>query len=127
MSTFDGDGGLNVSQAYARVSAYFEELPTPAYLWRREGAELVLRRFNKAATRRFGENVKALLGSLARELCADQPDIVQALNTCLETQVASSRETEFDSRELGRRRLKITYVPVAPDAVVAHARQRSRA
>ena len=41
-----------VADAVTRLSSYFEEMPTPAYFWRREGDGLILRRFNKAATAR---------------------------------------------------------------------------
>jgi len=110
----------SVAEAVTRLSSYFEEMPTPSYLWRREGDDLVLRRFNKAATARWGERAQELTGSLASEFCADRPDIIADINECLDRQVAITRETDYTSKGLGTRRLVITYVPVGPDSVVAH-------
>jgi PAS domain S-box-containing protein len=110
----------NVTEAVTRLSSFFEEMPTPAYLWRREGDDLILRRFNKAATARWGERVADLMGSRASEFCADRPDIIADINECMVRQVAITRETDYTSRGLGPRRLVITYVPVGPDSVVAH-------
>jgi len=111
----------SLSEAFSRLSAYFDETPTPAYLWRREGDELYLRRLNKAARQQWGDHVDNLLGAPASEVCADMPEVVADICQCLETQTAVRRETSRKSPRLGERRLIVTYVPVAPDAVVAHA------
>jgi len=110
----------SVTESVSRLSAYFEEMPTPAYLWRREGADLILRRFNKAATTRWGDRTEQLVGSRASELCADRPDIIEDINACLDDQISITRETDYASKGLGTRRLVITYVPVSSDSVVAH-------
>lgn len=110
-----------VADAVTRLAAYFEEMPTPAYLWRREGDGLYLRRFNKAARARWGDRVNTLEGTSAAELCADRPDMIADIETCMRTQRAITRQTFFDSKMLGRRPLVVTYVPVASDSVVAHA------
>jgi PAS domain S-box-containing protein len=109
-----------VADAVTRLSSYFEEMPVPSYLWRREGDELVLRRFNKAAIARWGERADELAGSPAGEFLADRPDIIADIKECMERQVAITREVDYTSKGLGTRRLVITYVPVGPDSVVAH-------
>lgn len=110
----------SVTESVSRVSAYFEEMPTPAYLWRREGDDLILRRFNKAATARWGDSTDDLIGSRACVLCADRPDVIADITRCLEEQVSITRETDYATKGLGTRRLVITYVPVSSDSVVAH-------
>ncbi|MGD8600855.1 MAG: PAS domain-containing protein [Gemmatimonadota bacterium] len=110
-----------VADAVTRVSAYFDEMPTPAYLWRLEGGHLYLRRFNKAARARWGSREGEILGIRAEELCADRPEMIADIETCLRTQEPTTRQTYWESELLGRRPLVVTYVPVAPDSVVAHA------
>jgi len=111
----------NVSEAFARLSAYFEETPTPAYLWRKEDDAFVLRHFNKAARARWGQRAAELIGRSASVVCADRPDMISDIRTCLESQAPIVRETDFKTDQMGTRRLVITYVPVGPDSVVAHA------
>lgn len=109
----------DVSEAFTRLSAYFEEMPTPAYLWTQAGDDLVLRRFNRAAREQGGERARQLTGALASVVCADEPEVLASLHECLRRQEPMTRETDFKSHR-GTRRLVITYVPVAADAVVAH-------
>lgn len=115
----------NVSSAIARLSAYFDEMPTSAYLFRKEDGGLVLRRLNKTATERWGESAPRLLGRTAEDLLPDRPDMIADLYRCLETQRAFARDMEFGPNTLGVTKAVMTYVPVAPDSVVAHASDMS--
>jgi len=115
----------SVSDAFTRLSSYFEASPTPAYLWQREGDDLILRKVNEAAVTRWGSPEAAWRGMRASDLRASQPEVVADITRCLEDQVAFTRETDYRYEDGSTRRLVLTYVPVSADAVVAHAEDRS--
>ncbi len=107
----------------ALFRAHFDNLPGPAYMWRRDGGEFRLIAHNRAAGALHFSNVANLLGVSAHELTAGQPH-----DLCADLELAASRgiivKREIDYRYFAShtvRRLALSLVPLSADIVVVHA------
>jgi two-component system sensor kinase FixL len=101
---------------------HFENLPRPAYIWRRQGDDFVLIAFNRAAGGLEYSNVAALVGKTATELQAGAShDLFADLERCATHGVIVKREVEYRYIETrARRDLDVTIVPLSTDIVVLH-------
>ncbi len=110
----------DADDAAGRLAEYFENTPIPAYMWRERDGHLRVERMNRAARVRWDGHVERLLGQTAEEWHAKTPDVVADLRKVLRDRVSFTREIDYRTELKGDRRLVVTYVPVPPDAVVAH-------
>jgi PAS domain S-box-containing protein len=101
---------------------HFENLPRPAYIWRREGGDFALVAYNRAASELPYSDVASLLGKTASDLQAESAhDLFGDLEHCARKRVILKREAEFRYIATGmRRNLEITIVPLSDDIVVLH-------
>ena len=115
-----GDFASLPDQALFRV--HFDNLPRPAYIWRRRGSDFVLIAYNRAASGLKYSNVAALVGKTATELQAGaNHDLFADLERCATDGVIVKREVEYHYiATRARRDLDITIVPLSTDIVVLH-------
>jgi PAS domain S-box-containing protein len=101
---------------------HFENLPRPAYIWRREGNDFALVAYNRAAGELPYSDVASLLGKTARDLQAESAhDLFGDLEHCARNRVIVKREAAFRYIATGtQRNLEITIVPLSEDIVVLH-------
>ena len=103
------------------VDSLFEALPNPTYLWRIDGEDLVLERFNAAALDATAGRVAALVGARATELYAEEPDVVADLRRFAHSPGRLQREMSYVMRATGeRRQMIVTYGQVRPGLVAVH-------
>ncbi len=114
-----------LADALRQVAAYFDQTPKSAYLWKREGDDFYVRRLNKAAHDLWGARAPDVLGFSASEASVHVPGVLDDLRECIRTQQPVTREISLDSERLGQRRLLVSFVPVGPDAAVAHSEDLS--
>jgi len=99
---------------------YFMRIPTPAYLWRRKGADLLLETANGAGIGVTEGRVQDVVGIRAEDFYAHRPDIVEDLYRSLAGETFT-REMSYEWGDLRDvRDMIVTYVHIPPDAVVAH-------
>jgi PAS domain S-box-containing protein len=115
-----GDFAALPDQDLFRV--HFDNLPRPAYIWRRRGSDFVLIAYNRAAGELEYSNVAALVGKTATDLQADSNhDLFADLERCATHGVIVKRETEYRYVASGaRRNIDVTIVPLSTDIVVLH-------
>ena len=106
------DGGL--------FRAHFDNLPGPAYIWRRCGDDFELIAHNRAALGLANGDVRELLGRRMRELFKDRPDIVESICRCADEQTVMVQETDLTFVSGVTRRMLMTRVPLSRDIVVGH-------
>jgi PAS domain S-box-containing protein len=101
---------------------HFENLPRPAYIWRREGNDFALVAYNRAAGEVPYSDVASLLGKTATDLRAESAhDLFADLEHCARNRVILKREAEFRYIATGmQRNLEIMIVPLSDDIVVLH-------
>jgi PAS domain S-box-containing protein len=99
---------------------HFENLPGPAFIWRRDGGDFRLLAHNRAGARIAEDRSGSHVGRLASELYPDRPDILADLRVCAERGEVVHREAVFQFRKGAAAELVVTVVPLAPDLVVAH-------
>jgi diguanylate cyclase (GGDEF)-like protein/PAS domain S-box-containing protein len=104
------------------LQAQYDGIPVPCYTWRREGAEFVLERANRAAFEQAGGRLGPLIGSRVDDLYPDRPDIAADIEDALAGRRTIRREMEHTLASTGVvRRLDVSYVYVPPDRVMVHA------
>lgn len=105
-----------------RLLAQFKGIPLPTYSWRKVGEEFVLLDFNDAATTCSGGRISSLLGTTARALYPDRPDIVEDFARCVRERTTIRREMAYRLRLTNEnRQFRVTYGFVPPDSVLVHA------
>ena len=118
VSTMDGlpEGHLRDSP----FRAHFENLPGPAYLWRRSDGDFQLTAYNRAAGELSVGRIDDV-GERARELLLDHPTFIPDLERCAQTASVVTREMDYTYLITDlTRRLVMTFVPVSADMVVVH-------
>lgn len=99
---------------------HFENLPGPAYIWRRDGSDFKLVAFNKAAMERVRTTATEFrLGGSARALQNDF-DFVGRLEGCLAEGDVRKLEIDYRYRSGAVRRLAVTLIPIHSEHVVHH-------
>ncbi|HVS25486.1 MAG TPA: PAS domain S-box protein [Gammaproteobacteria bacterium] len=101
---------------------HFDNLPRPAYIWRREGKDFALIAYNRAAAELPHSDVASLIGKTASVLQAGSAhDLLGDLENCANNRVIVKREVEYSYIATGvRRTLDLTIVPLSADIVVLH-------
>jgi two-component system, LuxR family, sensor kinase FixL len=99
---------------------HFENLPGPAFIWRRDGDDFRLLAHNRAGAVLDESRMTPLIGGRASELYPDRPDVLADLRYCAEHGEIVQREAQHRSRTGKVGDLVVTVVPLGPDLVVAH-------
>jgi signal transduction histidine kinase/DNA-binding response OmpR family regulator len=110
---------LQASQASLR--AQYEGIPVPTITWKKDGDDLILVDYNRAAARVTQDNIGQLMGIKASEFYQDQQGILKDLVSCLEEKKSIERECEYTFKTTGETRyLAAKYAFVPPDSVLVH-------
>lgn len=107
-----------------RFKNLYQESPIPTFTWQEHGEDFILVDFNRAALRLSGGNVAGRLGSSAREMYADDPQILEDMNLCRREQSVLSRDLVSRHFAPGRI-LSVHYAPIPPDMVIVHAEDQT--
>jgi PAS domain-containing protein len=102
--------------------AHFDNLPGPAYIWKRSGDDFALLAYNRAAASLSFSKVAALVGTTVRAL---QPnvkfDFLTDLEICASRGTVVKREVDYCYIATDTvRRLALSLVPLSTDVVVVH-------
>ena len=107
--------------AEERFRTCYDRLPLSTVTWQRQGEDFILVSFNEAAERLTKGGVVRLRGIAARSLFAARPDLVEEIETCLDSGSARRRESPYRLVTTGETRdLTLSFVPLPPDQVVVH-------
>ncbi|HET8699027.1 MAG TPA: PAS domain-containing protein [Gammaproteobacteria bacterium] len=118
-------GGLVAGAAPAELDdrlfrTHFENLPGPAFIWRRDGDDFRLLAHNRAGAQIAEDQTGSHLGARASELYPERPDILEDLRRCADRGEIVRRETSFRFRSGRLVESVVTVVPLGADVVVAH-------
>jgi PAS domain S-box-containing protein len=100
--------------------AHFENLPGPAYIWRREGSDFKLVACNKAAVERVRTMAREFVVGCSAAALQQGLDFVGVLENCLVRGRTQRLEIDYQYRSGIVRRLSVTLVPIHSDHVVHH-------
>ena len=114
----DGEASQNLEDALFR--RHFDNLPSPAFIWRRDNGGFRLIAHNRVAGRIAQSQVASVLGITAGELYADRPDIAADIEHCAREAAVIQRELDYRFLSGTVRRLLVTYVPLTPEIVIVH-------
>ena len=99
---------------------HFDNLPGPAFIWRREGDDFRLIAHNRAGAAIGDRRMGPLIGGIASELYGDQPGILADLRACAAGGSVVRSEADFEATSGAVRTFAATCVPLSADTVVAH-------
>ena len=101
---------------------HFENLPGPAYIWRRSGDDFILIAHNKAAAALKYSDPSNLIGVRSQELLVEgSHDLKSDLDRCATDGAVVTREVDHRYWSTGAtRRLALRVVPLSTDVVVLH-------
>lgn len=100
--------------------AHFKNLPGPAYIWRRDGADFQLVAFNKAAEERVRTTASEFQIGCRASSVQHAEQFSLWLNDCLQTGAVQKVENDYCYRSGQVRRIAGTLVPVHSEYVVHH-------
>jgi signal transduction histidine kinase len=99
----------------------FHAVPVPTYTWRRRDEDFVLESYNDAAEIASHRQAASYVGRTARDIYADEPEIIADFERAARTAKPFSREFWYsvpDSHE--QYALEVTYAPLSDDTLVVH-------
>ena len=101
---------------------HFDNLPGPAYIFRRSGDDFVLIAHNRAAAALEFSDATKLVGMRSKQLLVDGGhDLTRDLERCASSGVVVKREVDHRYWSTGAaRRLALCAVPLSSDVVVLH-------
>ena len=113
------------AKAEQQVRAQFNHVPMPTAVWQRverDGhRQFVLVDFNAAELELSRGGIAKYLGGSARDFFANNAEVLDDLDRCLDTGVKIQREIDRTMRTTGEtRRLLVNYGAAPPDRVVVH-------
>ena len=120
--------GIDVTEqvtAEQRIRALFNHVPVPTHVWQQvddeHGRRFVLVDFNAAELELSRGGIANHLGVSAHEFFANNVEVLEDLQRCLDTRSKIQREIERTMRTTGEtRRLMVNYGAAPPDRVVVH-------
>lgn len=105
-----------------RFKMQFQNLPVPTYTWQRVGGDFLLTGFNNAADEFTRNQVAKFVGSRAKDMYQDRPDILEDLFRCFDEKVIIKRDMPYRLQTTGEEKdLIVSYVFVPPDLILVHA------
>jgi PAS domain S-box-containing protein len=111
--------------AEQRIRAQFNHVPMPTHVWQRVERDgksgFILVDFNAAELELSRGGIANHIGVTAQEFFANNTEVLEDLNHCLDMRVKIQREIERTMRTTGEpRRLRVNYGAAPPDCVVVH-------
>ncbi len=99
----------------------FKALPSPTYLWKKVGEELILIDYNDYADRLVNGKMEQFLGINAAELYKDNLQIWEDLNRCITSKITFSKEIKYEYKTKNMEKdLRAGYIFIQPDIVLIH-------
>jgi signal transduction histidine kinase len=99
----------------------FHAVPVPAYTWRRRDDDFVLESYNGAAEEASQRRAASFVGRTAKDVYADEPDILADFDRAARGGESFSREFWYTAPESDQRyALEVTYAPISDDTLVVH-------
>ncbi len=112
------------SEAQRRTRAQFKAVPVPTYAWQQvpgRPEDFVLVDHNDAAEAFTEGHITGLVGASLLAMYADDPAIVDEVQTCLRERRTLRREIAYRMRSVNTiPTLMVTYVPAPPDLVIVY-------
>jgi signal transduction histidine kinase/ActR/RegA family two-component response regulator len=113
------------TKAEQQIRAQFNHVPMPTAVWQRverDGMQqFVLVDYNAAELELSRGGIAKYLGGSARDFFANNAEVLDDLDRCLDTGVKIQREIDRTMRTTGEtRRLLVNYGAAPPDRVVVH-------
>ena len=111
-----------IRRSKERFKAQYEGFPVPTISWHKVGDDFELVDFNLAADKLTQGKMTGLMGLMAREWYADDPQIMEALSRCHDERTTIYQEKSWLMRTTGEQKhLGVTFAYVPPDLVMTHA------
>jgi signal transduction histidine kinase len=99
----------------------FDAVPVPTYTWRRRDDDFVLESYNGAADAASRRRAASFVGRTAKDVYADEPDILAHFDRAARSAEPFSREFWYTVPESDQRHaLEVTYGPISDDTLVVH-------
>jgi len=111
----------SVRQSGARFHAQFLGFPIPTYIWQVSGDDLVVVDFNNAGDAITQQRIRAIIGTPARVMFAEHPEILEDFARCLRERKTIRREMHYRLPTVDTEHdFVVHYVFVPPDLVMVH-------
>ena len=115
----EAEAALRASEE--RFRRQYQELPTPAYTWRRDGDDFLLEDCNRAALATTNGTLAEHFGECLSRFYHDGPDMVADIRRAAAEQRTITRELRYQFSGTGQERdLVVRYVPIPPDIVMVY-------
>ncbi len=109
-----------------RFRSLFDAVPIPTYTWRRDGDDFVLESYNRAADAASRHDAANYVGRRARDVYADEPDILADFERASRSDESFSRRLWYQVPNTDdRHALEVTYAPIAGETLVVHTASRT--
>ena len=104
-----------------QFKALYRANPVPIYTWKKKDGDFELVEYNDAAFAFTQGQIVNLMGSLARELYRDQPEIHEDIHRAYDERTIIEREMEYRLISTGEDKfLSVKYAFAEPDLVLIH-------
>ncbi len=105
----------------AKLKAQYKAIPVPTYTWRKEGNDFTLIDYNDAAEKITRGKISQFLGTTAREMYHNAPNIADMMERCFRERASIEREMEYRLRTTGElKHFSFKFAFVSPDLVLIH-------
>lgn len=112
---------LALRASEASLRAQYDGIPLPTFTWVKNGNDLILADYNRAADTVTQGKTADFVGISATVFFQDQPELLEDMYNCLKSKKSIERETEYKYKTTGKvRSLAIRFAYVPPDCVLAH-------
>jgi signal transduction histidine kinase len=109
-----------------KFTSLFHAVPVPAYTWRRRDDDFVLEAYNHAADAASNRRAATFVGRTARDVYADEPEILADFDRAARADEPFSREFWYTTPDTDERfALEVTYAPISRDTLVVHTVSRT--
>ncbi len=99
----------------------FNYIPSPIYVWKKIGSELLLIYYNKATENITNFNIKQSLGEKAKIIYKNKPQIIKDLYRCINKKLNFSREMSDKLISVDKEKyFHVTYNYIPPDLIFVH-------
>ena len=101
-----------------KMRAQYQSIPVPTYTWQRLWDDIVLVDYNDAAVAATGGAIADFIGTTAKKMYPDMPEIVAELSWCFTEKTTLEREMFYRLKTTGENKhLAVKYAFVPPDQV----------
>ena len=108
-----------LKESEQRLDTLFRKSPIPAFTWQKREGDFLLADYNLAAERMTAGKVRDFLGTSAKELYQDQPQVLEGLKQCSAEHPAFRQDLVSQHFAPGKF-LSVHYAFIAPDLIIVH-------